>query len=65
MLFQFFREKYRDKVVSAHIVPNLTLLEEAMNMRNMYLKKLGFYVDRNHQEQNRATIRVGKFLCKK
>ena len=30
MLFQFFRENYRDGVVCAHIVPSLNLLEEAM-----------------------------------
>ena len=62
MLFHFFRENYRDQVICAHIIPNLADLEEVMEERNLYLKKLGYYVDLNHQNQKRTTIKVGSRL---
>lgn len=59
MLFHFFREKYRDHVVSAHIIPNLTHLEQAMEQRNFFLKKLGYYVELNNKTQSRTLIKLG------
>mmetsp|Transcript_12048 Transcript_12048/g.12061 ORF Transcript_12048/g.12061 Transcript_12048/m.12061 type:complete len:103 (+) Transcript_12048:564-872(+) len=38
MLFHFFKEFYRDQVISTHIIPNLSDLEQAMEKRNYYLK---------------------------
>ena len=51
MLYQFFRENYRDGVVCAHIVPSLNLLEEAMQKRNLFFRKLNFFVEQ-HQKDN-------------
>lgn len=64
MLFHFFREFYRDQVISAHIIPNLSDLEQAMERRNYYLKKLGYYVEYNNKNGKRATIKQGNAcLC--
>lgn len=38
MLYHFFKEFYRDQVISTHIIPNLSDLEQAMEKRNYYLK---------------------------
>lgn len=64
ILFHFFREFYRDQVICAHIIPNLSDLEQAMEQRNYNLKKLGYYVEFNNKNGKRATISAGpKVLC--
>lgn len=59
MLFHFFREFYRDQVICAHIIPNLAHLEEAMEERNLNLKKLGYYVELNNKNGKRTLIKQG------
>lgn len=59
MLFHFFREFYRDQVICAHIIPNLSDLEQAMEERNYFIKKLGYYVEFNNKNGKRAIIKVG------
>lgn len=67
MLYHFFRETYRDQVIGAHIIPNLAHLEDVMEQRNLYLKKLGYYVELNNRNSKRTLIKLGPkiLFCKR
>lgn len=62
LIFQYFRQKYRNIVLAAHIIPDLTALDAVLTIRMDHLKRLGFYVDEKQKTGKRAMVKIGNPL---
>jgi len=53
MIYQYFRSIYRKETISAHIIPDLTRIDEAWWKRIDLLNRLGYYVELNSKTGER------------